>query len=89
MATLRKSGGRKPIATGKVSTSYGMRLDINEGARGVSLSMHGDNDDRSYTLSLTDEELDRIVAYRNSCKPEFDAQDAERKRRMGEHGVPA
>lgn len=76
MAELRKSGGRKPIATGKVSTSYGMRLDVNEGARGVTISMFGDNDDRSYSLHLTDEELDRIIAYRSGCKPEFDAQDA-------------
>lgn len=68
MASIRKSNGRKPIAVGKVffgwtragdAESYQLRMFVEEGADGT---------DRSITLTLSKEEIERLVAYVQSDK---------------------
>lgn len=76
MATLTKTRKRKPLATGKLHLSYGMRLEINDSRHGPIISMYADEEDgKSYTLHLTNDELDAIVKMRDSSRGEFDAQD--------------
>lgn len=74
MATVFKSGSRKPLATGKLQLSYGMRYDINEGVYGISIILFS-KDYRLYTFYLTDDELDATVAFRDQIRLETDEQD--------------
>jgi hypothetical protein len=63
MATLLKSGARKPLALGNVTVSFGMSCDVNNGEDGVTFSMNG-ADDKRYRLVVTNAELDNAIATR-------------------------
>lgn len=72
MATLIRARARKPLAIGRPQFSYGSRFDVNEGKRGVTVYVVTDEESPRYTLHLTDEEIDRLVATRDAFKKEFD-----------------
>lgn len=68
MAQLRKDGGRKPLADGRVTMSYGMRYDVHGGADGVTFRMF--DGDKSYSLQLTNAELDQAIKLRDRFRDE-------------------
>lgn len=73
MATLLRTRARKPLAEGRLSLSYGMRAEVHEGDDGMFVSIIGDGD-KVYTFAITNDELDRIIIFRDRSKPDFDAQ---------------
>lgn len=63
MAHLSKDRARKPLATGKVTLSYGMNCDKNNGTHGIGFRMHNE-DGNAYTLQITNDELDKAILLR-------------------------
>jgi len=69
MASLIKRGGRKPLAVGPIQTSYGMRCDVNDGRYGVQVIV-ATLEGPSYSLHLTNDEINAIVTMRDRFKPQ-------------------
>lgn len=79
-----RTRARKPLAEGRAQLSYGMNAAVNDGKHGLTCRLFGD-DDKSYSVCISNEELDRMVAFRDQSRPEFDAQDVRAAQRKCEH----
>lgn len=67
MATLLKHRARKPLAVDRLTAGYGMRGDVNDGAYGVSFTLHNyDAGDAAYSVHITNAELDRLIMARQA-----------------------
>lgn len=68
MATLIKARARKRLAVNRPQFGYGSRIDVNEGKQGVTVYIADEDSNASYSLHLTDEEVDRLIAQYNAIK---------------------
>lgn len=73
MATLLKARAHKPLAVNRAQFGYGSRKDVNDGAQGVTVYIADEDSNASYSLHLTDEEVERLFSSYVVCKYGADA----------------